>query len=166
MMADPRPLASIRLALTAALLASLTFGEPGAYALAKPVRADRSDNTYYFTYDASEGETTSEASSLQEKRNDPVSHRIYIDTMAHAKVGKRIKAKIILRLNAKKKRAFRGDLGVEVRDSAAQIVYRAIRKVNFVLRPKKGMRKKRFVFRFDLPSGDYSATSDFDAPPP
>ena len=167
MMTPRRSLSPIRLALAVALLASLTvIGGSGRAALSKPVQADRSDNTYYFTYDAAKGEATTEASTLQEKRYDPVSHRVYIDTISEAEVGRRIKATIVFRLNTKEKRAFRGDLAAEVRDAAAQIVYRSVRKVGFVLRPKKGFRSKRFTFRFDLPSGDYSATSDFDAPPP
>lgn len=161
-----RSLSALRLALAVVLLASLTVIGGSGTSLAKPVQADRSDNTYYFSYDAGEGEMTSEASSLQEKRNDPISHRIYVDTVAEAEVGQRIKARVIFKLNGRDKRAFRGDVAVEVRDAAAQIVYRSARKVAFVLRPKKGERNKRFIFRFDLPSGDYSATSDFDAPPP
>lgn len=157
-------LSPLRLTLTVSLLASLIFlGGSGTPALAEPVQTDRSDNTYYFTYDADKGEMTAEASSLQEKRRNPISQRVYIDTIPGAEVGRRIKATILFKLNAQTKRAFRGELAVEIRDATTQIVNRCVGDVNFVLRPKKGLRSARFVARFDLPSGDYSAQSVFNA---
>ena len=142
------------------------IGGPQASATAREVRADRADNNYYFTYDASTGTLTTESSSLQERRRDPVSHRIYVDSVPGAVVGERLKAVVRLRLNVNERHRFNGALDLEVRDAAGQMVYNASQNVDFTLRPKKGYRGHKVIFLFDLPSGDYAATSFFKAPSP
>lgn len=141
-----------------------SFGGSPAVATAREVKADRADNTYYFSYDAAAGTIGSAGSSLQERRGDPVSHRIYVDTVPEAAAGERLRATINFRLNAKEKRRFSGGVTLEIRDAAAQVVYEATKEVDFMLRPRSGFRSQRVTFRFDLPSGDYAASSTFKAP--
>ena len=147
------------------LLAAL-LGGSSAVATARQVKADRADNSFYFAYDATAGTIDSAGSSLQERRRDPVSHRVYIEAVPGAVVGERLRARVNFKLNAKEKLRFNGSVTLEIRDSSAQIVYEETKEVDFRLRPQKGARGHRVLFRFDLPSGDYSATSIFRAPPP
>lgn len=140
------------------------FGGSHAVATAREVKADRADNTFYFSYDATAGTIDAASSSLQERRRDPVSHRIYVDSVPGAVIGERLRATVNFRLNAREKRRFSGAVLLEIRDAAGQVVYKATKSVDFTLRPRSGSRGHRVTFRFDLQSGDYSATSTFKAP--
>jgi hypothetical protein len=148
-------------ALLLALLAASAI--PRTVANAAPVRADRSDNTFYFTYDAEQGRITQESSSLQERRRDPVSYRIYVREVDGAATGERLKASVSLKLNrsAAEKKAYRGSLKISIHSSGPAPAYEAEREVSFVLRKRDGARSQSFTFYFDLPSGDYSASSAF-----
>lgn len=156
----------LRMGLALIMLASLVGLTAPQTAEARPVKSDRSDNTFYFSYDATQGEITSAASSLQEPRRNPISQHIYVDAVPGAEVGRRLKATVKFKLNAKEKRRFKGSLTLEIRNGATQLVHLQVKEVDFVLRPKPGARRAKVVFRFDLDTGDYSAVSIFDAPPP
>lgn len=134
-----------------------------AVATAREVKADRSDNTYFFSYDAADGTIGTASSSLQERRRDPVSQRIYVDAVPGAAVGERLRAAVNFRLNSKEKRRFSGAVSLEIRDATGRVVFEGTKDVDFTLRPRSGSRGNRLVFRFDLPSGDYAATSMFKA---
>ena len=155
----PRSRAAIG-TLLIALLAASSF--PRTLAHAAPVGTDRSDNSVYFTYDAAQGQITAEGSSLQERRRDPVSYRIYVREVEGAATGERLEASVSLRLNstATEKKAYRGSLSISIGAGVAT-AYEDERTVSFVLRKRDGARSQSFSFIFDLPSGDYSAVSTF-----
>lgn len=126
------------------------------------VRSDRSDNTFYFTYEAPSGRITESSSGARFVRKDPVSFLLYVTESAEgAEPGERLRARFAFELNNRRVVRYRGTFTLEVRDSLGAVVYTDDVERKVVLRPTRADRKKDFSLRFDLPSGSYEARALF-----
>ena len=126
------------------------------------VRSDRSDNTFYFTYESASGRITDSSSSARFVRKDPVSFLLYVaEAPAGAEQGERLRARFAFELNKRRVVRYRGTFTLEVRNSLGAIVYTDDIHRNVILRPARGDRKKDFSVRFDLPTGSYEARALF-----
>ena len=126
------------------------------------VRSDRSDNTFYFTYESTSGRITDSSSSARFVRKDPVSFLLYVaEAPEEAQQGERLRAQFAFELNKRRVVRYRGTFTLEVRDSLGAVVYTDEIERKVVLRPTRGDRKKDFSVRFDLPTGSYEARALF-----
>lgn len=136
----------------------------GASAGAAPrdVGSDRSDNTFYFTYEAASGEITQASSSARFVRKDPVTFLLYVNEAPEgAEEGERLRARFAFELNKRRVVRYRGTFTLEVRNAMGAVAYTDSVTRKVVLRPIKGERKKRFSIEFDLPTGSYEARALF-----
>lgn len=127
---------------------------------------DRSDNTYYFDYDADSGQILQESSALFVERGDPVSFLLYVrEAGESAPAGERLKARFSLSLNKKRVVRYEGTFTLVVKDAAGVVVVREQKVRRIVLRPLVGKRRAAFTIPFDLPiSGvNYEAKALFRA---
>lgn len=153
------PIKSLRVLVVGLLLLAVT-----ATATAAPlnVNSDRSDNTFYFTYESASGQITESSSSARFVRKDPVSFLIYVtEGPEGAEQGERLRARFAFELNKRRVVRYRGTFTLEVRDSLGAVVYTDEVQRKVVLRPERGERKKDFSLRFDLPTGSYEARALF-----
>lgn len=126
------------------------------------VRSDRSDNTFYFSYDATSGEITESSSGARFVRSDPVTFILYVrEAPDGAEEGDRLRARFALELNKQRVVRYRGVFTLEARNSLGEVVYTESVKRKVVLRPTTGERKKSFSIGFDLPSGSYESRALF-----
>lgn len=149
----------MRTVLAGLLLAALSSG---AAAAALNVRSDRSDNTFYFSYDAASGRQIEASSSARFVRKDPVSFLLYVSEAPEgADVGKRLRARFSFELNKPKVVRYRGTFTLEIKDSSGLVIYTDAVRRKVVLRPATGEREKDFSIGFDLPTGSYEARALF-----
>lgn len=148
----------IALVLTAVLMA------PPAAASPLQVRSDRSDNTFYFTYEAASGRITESSSSARFVRGDPVDFFVYVREARDGSLeGERLRARFTFELNKPRVVRYVGRFTLEVRDSLGGVVYRDRVSRKVVLRPQPGQRKKAFSVFFDLLTGSYETKAYFKA---
>ena len=150
---------STRLVMLTALLFALSV--PAAAAEPVEVRNDRSDNTMYFQYDAVTGTMPSAYSSRVIRRRDRVDFFAYVAQRSDAPLGKRLRGRIVMRLNRDKPVHYEGRIVLVVEDGTGLTAVRRTRNVDFVLRPREGRRSRIFRWTFDLPSGDYTTFARF-----
>lgn len=142
-------------------LVVLLAGSPAA---AAPLRVgtDRSDNTFYFTYQAGRGRITDPSSSARFVREDPVTFLLFVREAARqAKRGERLRARFTFELNERRIVRYRGTFGFEVRNGVGAVTYSGSVDRKLILRPRSGHRKKGFSIPFDLPTGTYEAKAYF-----
>ena len=126
------------------------------------VRSDRSDNTFYFTYESASGRITDSSSSARFVRKDPVSFLLYVtEAAAGAEEGRRLRARFAFELNKRRVVRYRGTFTLEVRNSVGAVVSTDEVSRKVVLRPSRGNRKRDFSINFDLPTGSYEARALF-----
>lgn len=136
---------------------------PPASAAPLQMARDRSDNTFYFTYDASSGWITTASSSGRFVRGDAVSFLIYIAEAPKADRGERLVARFAFELNRKRAVRYAGTFSYELRNDLGVVVHSGSVQRKLVLRPRAGERKKSFSMRFDVPTGAYEAKAFFKA---
>src|SRR5687768_2229530 len=107
------------------------------------VKSDRSDNTFYFTYESPSGRITESSSGARFVRKDPVTFLVYVsEAPAGAEAGERLRARFAFELNKRRIVRYRGIFTLEVRDSLGAVVYIEDVKRKVVLKPARGERKK------------------------
>jgi hypothetical protein len=153
---------NIRIALLVAVLCLWTV-EPAAAAPMR-IRRDRSDNTMTFTYNAVKGQIKAAASSVFWKSGDRVEFLSYVVERDVAVEGKRLKARIVLRLNRDRAVRYDGRFRFIIQDETGTTVFRRTQNVDLVLRPRRGERRRYLRWILDLPSGKYTAFARFRAP--
>lgn len=163
LLTTPRP-PSLRAAL-AAVLGSALIALPAT--AAQQVDRDRSDNTFYFTYDATTGTMPEQSSSAGPiSVNDPVDFFIYIREREGAALGQRLAARLVLKLVDYPGRdedavIYDGDFSFEIDVAEQTEVYSDSSSERIVLRPRQGKRRHVVRFVFELPSGEYRAIARF-----
>jgi hypothetical protein len=151
-------------AWTSALLVSLLALVTMAPAHADPwtFEQDKTDNDFYFTYDAASGTMPKAYSSARFNRRDKVTFLVYIREHEGAMVGERLNGRLQLSLAKDQVVIYDGTFTLEVFSTmTGDVIYTDSRDDRIVLRPKKDHKKASMVFPFDLPSGDYSARATF-----
>jgi len=134
-------------------------------ALARPITPtrERSDNTMTFTYDAASGEITEAASSRTLTRADRLQFFAYVEDAPNAEIGRRLKGIIELRRLGDRAVKLDGTLSFVVQDDSGTIIETFEREIDIVLRDREGKRFRGFRWRFDLPTGNYTAFGTFEA---
>jgi hypothetical protein len=149
--------------VASALALFVALAPSSATAAPLEVERDRTDNGFSFSYDATEGEITTAASSIRFDRRDPVSFIIYVRENPNSDVvGERLRTRLSVGLSKDRAVRYRGTFWFEITDAAGTVVHRDEVARKIVLRPKPGARKASMGFVFDLPSGSYDATGYFE----
>lgn len=142
-------------------LSFLVLGTLPAQAAPRAMSKDKTDNVMYVTYDAGTGELPERYSSARIKANDRVSWYVYIKENPGADQGERLRATMTLELIGDEPVVYDGCFQLIVRDDDG-IAYSEERHARILLKPKKGERKDKLNFTFDLTdSGEYSSTGRF-----
>lgn len=148
--------------LLAVVVTTLAAGPVAAAPLDK--QRDRSDNTMYFQYNPVTGRIDTAFSSRLVRRGDRIDFLVYAQERRTSEVGERLRARINLGLNRDRAVSFDGVLTVVIQDDTGARAFRGTRSVDFVLRPREGMRRRHFRWIFDLDkSGYYTITAKFRA---
>jgi hypothetical protein len=149
----------------AALLVAggLALGSLPATGSAAPYRmgGDRSDNTFYFTYDSEDASMPVQTSATVFKRRDRVRFYLYVRRRPGAEKGRRLAGVVKLHLVAKRPVRYAGNFIVKVKESEGPLVLKRSRTRRITLRPRPGDRTARLEVRFDLESGEYEAFARF-----
>jgi hypothetical protein len=156
-------------------LAATLVGGASARAVTATIDRDRSDNTYYFDYDAASGKLGKQSSNAFYRRGDRVSFFVYIREAKNPMPGERLLGLLQLNLNCKSTRTGRcmwnktepvtyaGTFSLKVYlESSETVVYEDSQYKRFTLRHGKEDRKAAMRFMFDLPSGSYLAKASFE----
>lgn len=159
----PRPRRRVPVRALVGVLIAMLISSPGAAALTEMDR-DRTDNTFYFSYEAATGTMPTQESAARYERDDEVTYLVYIRERPDAPPGERLAAILKLDLIGKEKVIYDGIFSVHVSAGDGTEVYSDEVDVRVVLRPVKGERKAKLRFLFDLPTGDYTALSRFSTP--
>jgi hypothetical protein len=151
-----------RIALLVAVLCLSTVRPAAADPIR--IRRDRSDNTFYFTYKSGSGRIKQATSSVFWRPRDRVDFFSYVVERKATGKGKQLKARIVLRLNRGRAVRYNGRFRFIIQDEDGETThFRGSREVNFLLRPRKGDRKRYFRWIIDLPTGEYRAFARFRA---
>lgn len=138
----------------------LSLGAPAVEAAPKETKRDRSDNTFYFTYDDSDEKITNAVSSRMFVKGDPVDFLVYVrETKSNNDAP--LKGKLTLRLLDDRSVRYAGTFDFVVKDSEGAIVYANPIAVDFVLRPKAGRRRAEIRYALNLDSGEYKVLGRF-----
>ncbi len=138
----------------------LLLGAPAVEAAPKEIKRDRSDNTFYFTYDDSDEKITNAVSSRMFVKGDPVDFLVYVRE-TKAKNDAPLKGMLTLRLLDDRSVRYDGTFDFVVKDPDGAIVYANPIAVDFVLRPKAGRRRVGIRYALNLDSGDYRVVGRF-----
>lgn len=138
------------------LLAAMPVG-----ASPKRVKRQRSDNTYTFVYDAENEEIVEEQSSAELRRGDHLQFFVYIRERPDGASGPPLVARLRLRLLGRRAMRFAGEFRVRVFRLPGGPAVRRSKPKNFVLRPKRGRRRRVVSIRFGVDSGAYEARAGF-----
>lgn len=146
--------------MSAALLSSVLSIAP---ALAAPtlVESDRSDTLMKLTYDASTGKKVSDSTWTRSGGNDDVLFRVVVVETEDSGTG--LLGKLVLRLEGDKAHKYNGWFVLRLVDDSGNVAFHRALPSEIILRPKPGSRRSTIRFRFDVPSGSYTASGAFDA---
>lgn len=152
-----------RIPLIFVTVAGLLLGAVDMVAAAPvDIRNDRSDNTLYFTYNENKGRIPTAFSSRLIRREDRVDFFAYVVERKGAVEGRRLKARLVLRLNRKRAVRYAGRFRFWVLDEQGATAFRRTKHVDLVLRQRPGRRKQVLRWIFDLDdSGNYTAFARF-----
>lgn len=151
-----------RIVLLVAVLCLSTV-QPAAAAPVR-IRYDRSDNTVYFDYKAESGRIKQATSSVFWKSGDRVDFFSYVVEREGAAEGRRLKARIVLRLNRGRAVRYNGRFRYIIQDeNGEKTLFRGTKWLNVLLRPRKGERTRYIRWMIDLPTGKYRAFARFRA---
>ena len=133
-----------------------------AFAGRRGVARDETDNHFTFTYDEESGEMEGVSSLPPIGRDDDVSFLSGLRDRPRAPEGRRLRGSLTLQLVGNKRVVYDGSFSFQVRHAATQqIAYAATRDTRIVLRPRRGQRRARMRFPFEVPSGSYSIVGTF-----
>ena len=138
----------------------LLAGAPTVHAAPSEVKQDRSDNTFYFTYDSANEEITNAVSSRMFVKGDKVDFLVYVRETKN-KNDSPLRGKLTLRLLDDRAVRYDGVLNFIVKDSDGAVAYENPAPVDFVLRPKKGSRRAEIRYALNLDSGEYKVVGRF-----
>jgi hypothetical protein len=124
------------------------------------VQSDRTENQLSFTYDSSEGEIGSQASKQRGDHDEPV--RFTVAVYEAEDTGAGLIGKLRLRLEGDSKTVYDGWFTLVVTDDDGSMAFQRSRPAHIVLTPQPGMKRAAVTYRFDLPTGTYSAEANFE----
>ena len=120
---------------------------------------DAVDNAFSFTYDTTNDEMVTAASSKQMKLDDDVDFTV---SVAERNGNSPLLGRVRFGLLAKEGVRYRGTVRFQILRDSGGTAYEETRSVSFTLRPKGGQRTHTLTFPFDLDaSGDYSVEVTF-----
>jgi hypothetical protein len=146
--------------LLAAAIAMAIIGHSAALADPTHVETDRTENQLSFSYDSSEGEIGSQGSRSLSDRDEPVRFTVAVQEGEGSGAG--LIGKLKLRLEGNSKTVYDGWFTLVVTDHEGDVAFQRSRPAHIVLTPRPGMRRAKVTYRFDLPSGSYSAEGSFE----
>ena len=149
-----------RVVATLLMSGSLLAGPAPAQAKVVQDNARTSDNRIAFEYDEASGTITSHTSTRRPQTDPNVDFRVLVHETTDGGPG--LLGKLKLRLNGDEHTVFDGWLCLAIEDGDGDPAFTEHRPVSIHLRPQPGMRRAVLRFRFDLPSGDYTAVGDFE----
>ena len=131
-------------------------------ALAGPtyVQSDRTENQISFSYDSSEGEIGSQGSRQRGDHDEPV--RFTVAVYEAEDTGAGLVGKLKLRLEGETKTVYDGWFTLLVTEDDGSVAFQRSRPAHIVLTPQPGMKRAQVTYRFDLPTGTYSAEATFE----
>ncbi len=144
--------------LTRAFVAAVAvcIGATVGLAFSKTVR---SDNAFTFSYNAEDDTIDYAVSSRRMYRRDGprTTLSVYVDQAPGSKKP-RLEGRVVLTQHSKKERNYEGTLRLVIR-SGEDVAYKDSAKVDWTLGGDH--RSRSHKFRFDLPTGQYSASGVF-----
>lgn len=146
---------SLGLAIVSALMGA-------SQAVASPTIAehDRSDNLVKFTYDSESGDKTWESTWTRDGGSDEVLFRVGVIETEDS--GSGLLGKLTLRLDGDDAVKYDGWFALRLVNEAGEVTFHRARPSEVVLRPQPGLRRAVVRFRFDVPSGTYTASGAFE----
>lgn len=143
-------------------LAVVSAALPLSQAIASPTMAehDRSDNLVKFTYDSQEGDKTWESTWTRDGGSDDVLFRVAV--LETEDSGSGLLGKLSVRLDGDQAVKYDGWFALRLVDEAGDVTFHRARPSEIVLRPQPGLRRAVVRFRFDVPSGTYTASGAFE----
>ena len=148
-------------ALVGAALLSAALPLSPAYAGPIVVESDQSDTMTKFTYDAATGEKVSDSNWTRDGGNDGVFFKVVI--LETEDSGSGLLGKLALRLDGDKAEKYDGWFALRLVDDSGDVTFHRARPSEITLRPQPGLRRAVVRFRFDVPSGTYTASGAFDS---
>jgi hypothetical protein len=127
-------------------------------ASASTVQKDRSDNKIGFTYGADTGTIGSETSTARAD-SDGVNFHVGIEETEDS--GSGLLGKLTLRLDGDGSATYDGWFTLRVSDASGDVAFLRSRPATITLEPQPGRRRATLRFRFDLPTGNYTAIGKF-----
>lgn len=149
---------ALTLVLALVLLAALP-----AVAAPRRIKAERSDNTYTFVYDADDDEIVEEQSSAEFGRHDRLQFFVYIRERPDDAEGAPLAARLHLRLLGSRAMRFKGEFWLRVKTAGGITTLEKSKAKSILLRPRPGERRRVIHFRFGVDSGAYRARAGFRA---
>ena len=154
-----RSLKATTLVATATALAAIMV-HGSAVAAPTYVQEDRTENRLSFSYDSSDGEIGSQGSKQRSEHDEPVRFTVALQEAEDTGTG--LIGKLRLRLDGGSKTVYDGWFTFVVTDADGNISFQRSRPAHVVLTPRPGMKRAAVTYRFDLPSGTYSAEGTFE----
>lgn len=143
--------------------ALLSAALPVSPSMAAPtyVESDRSDNLVKFTYDSESGEKASDSTWTRDGGSEDVLFRVAV--LETEDSGSGLLGRLSLRLDGDKATKYDGWFILRLVDDSGEVSYHRARPSEFVLRPQPGLRRVTLRFRFDVPSGTYTASGAYNS---
>lgn len=119
---------------------------------------DKADNVFTFTYDATDDELVSAASSKYFKMDDDVDFTVSVTDQGASPLMGRVRFGLLADEGVR----YTGEIHYKILDGSGDPVFEEDRAVSFTLRPRAGKKTQTVRFPFDLAtSGDYSVKVTF-----
>jgi hypothetical protein len=146
--------------MVTAAAALAVVGQVSAVANPTYVQADRTENQLSFSYDSSDGEIGSQGSKQRNEHDEPVRFTVVLHEAEDTGTG--LIGKLRLRQEGESKTVYDGWFTFVVTNADGGVAFRRSRPAHIVLTPRPGMKRAVVTYRFDLPSGAYSAEGNFE----
>jgi hypothetical protein len=132
-----------------------------AMARTTTVDEDTTDNRFAFEYDAGSGEIGSETSSERPSQSDAVYFRVAV--LETEDSGSGLLGRLTLRLDGDDHTVYDGWFDLQIESGSGDVAFYRTKPISVHLRPQPGQRRATLRFRFDLPTGEYTAAGSFEA---
>lgn len=139
---------------------ALLGGQP-ATAGPTHVRSDRTENEIAFSYDASSGDIGTETSSQRDAHEELVRFKVVVRESEDSGTG--LIGKLKLRLEDDANVVYDGWFTLIVTGEDGRVAFQRSRPAHIRLTPQPGMSRAAITYRFDLPTGAYTAAGTFEA---